>query len=355
MTAVPVVHANGTARPQLRSAPTQDKIAALADAMRGILADPGVPEAQRELDAVRSDCTDAEYEAAWHLAAPAAARRYDGPPPGARMLRVSLAAPPGTPAKVPPNRRRLPRRWPLLVIGSAAAVAIWSGWVALGAMCGFGLVQPLPGIVAWRVDTAITLPVSMEAYGAYALGVWLSPGTPGRARKFAGKSAIGSLVLGTSGQVIYHLLAAAHRAEAPWPVVVMVSCIPVAALAMAAALAHLLRDAGEDATRQDAPAETPPAEGAPAAAPPASAAAEAQPPSRRDTPPPAAAPQAPASRQARRPRKPPGRRPKAGGSKLDAAMTLLEENPAMTVSALMAAGVSEGTARRAKKEQQPGG
>jgi len=38
------------------------------------------------------------------------------------------------------------RRWPLFLIAAPAAVAIWSGWVGLGGMCGFGLVQPLPGI-----------------------------------------------------------------------------------------------------------------------------------------------------------------------------------------------------------------
>lgn len=132
------------------------------------------------------------------------------------------------------------RRWPLFLIASPAAVAIWAGWVALGGLCGFGLVQPLPGIVAWHLDTAITLPVGVEAYGAYALGAWLTPGTPERARAFARGSAIGALVLGMLGQVIYHLLAAAGRDRAPWPVVVLVSCLPVVTLGFGAALTHLL-------------------------------------------------------------------------------------------------------------------
>lgn len=131
-------------------------------------------------------------------------------------------------------------RWPLLVIAAPAAVAVWSGWVGLGAMCGFGLVQPLPGIVAWHLDTAITLPVGVEAYGAYALGVWLAAGTPDDARRFAKRSAIGALVLGMFGQVIFHLLAAAGAHAAPWPVVVLVSCLPVAVVGCAAALTHLL-------------------------------------------------------------------------------------------------------------------
>jgi hypothetical protein len=141
------------------------------------------------------------------------------------------------------------RRWPLFLIAAPAAVAVWSGWVGLGGLCGFGLVQPLPGIVAWHLDTAITLPVGVEAYGAYALGAWLTPGTPERARTFARRSAIGALALGMLGQVIYHLLAAAHAARAPWPVVVLVSGLPVVTLGFGAALTHLAR---ADQTRTDA-------------------------------------------------------------------------------------------------------
>lgn len=152
------------------------------------------------------------------------------------------------------NGRRGVPRWPLVPIAAPAAVAIWSGWVGLGGMCGFGLVQPFPGIVAWHLDTAITLPVGVEAYGAYALGAWLTPGTPERARKFARRSAIGSLALGMTGQVVYHLLAAAHAHRAPWPVVVVVSCMPVVTLGFGAALTHLLRvpaDAPADAAGAD--------------------------------------------------------------------------------------------------------
>ena len=136
-------------------------------------------------------------------------------------------------------------RWPLAVISLPAAVAIWSGWVSLGSLCGFGLVEPLPGIVSFHLNTAITLPVGIEAYGAYALGCWLTPGTPAVASKFARRSAIGALMLGMLGQVAYHLLAAAHAVRAPWPVVVMVSCIPVVTLGFGAGLTHLLR-AGDD-------------------------------------------------------------------------------------------------------------
>src|SRR6516164_6228620 len=134
-------------------------------------------------------------------------------------------------------------RWPLFLIAAPAAVAVWSGWVGLGELCGFGPVNLLPGIGGgFHMNTAITLPVGVEAYGAYALGAWLAPGgVPATARAFARRSAIGALALGMAGQVIYHLLAAAHANRAPWPVVVLVSCLPVVTLGFGAALTHLLR------------------------------------------------------------------------------------------------------------------
>src|SRR5512142_641855 len=114
---------------------------------------------------------------------------------------ASLAAPEG-----PPPAAHTPRRWPLLLIAAPAAVAVWSGWVGLGTLCGFGIVHPLPGIVdGFRLNTAITLPVGVEAYGAYALGAWLIP------------------------------------SAAPAPVVMLVSCLPVLTLGFGGALTHLLR------------------------------------------------------------------------------------------------------------------
>ena len=142
--------------------------------------------------------------------------------------------------------RPLPR-WPLYLIASPAAVAVWSGWVGLGTLCGFGVVHPLPGIAdGFTINTAITLPVGVEAYGAYALRAWLTPGVSEVARRFARWSAIGSLALGMLGQVVYHLLSAAHATRAPWPVVVLVSCLPVVTLGFGAGLTHLLHGTAAD-------------------------------------------------------------------------------------------------------------
>jgi hypothetical protein len=135
-------------------------------------------------------------------------------------------------------------------------------------MSGFGLVHPLPGIAdGFTLNSAITLPVGVEAYSAYALGTWLSDRSiPVRARRFAGWSALGALGLGLLGQVIYHLLSAADYGRAPMAVVVFVSCLPVLVLGAGASLHHLLggapvrHDAATCSAGQDvsAPAPTEP-------------------------------------------------------------------------------------------------
>jgi hypothetical protein len=143
-----------------------------------------------------------------------------------------------------PGRAQTARSWPLLVLALPATVAVWSGWVGIGQMTGFGQVYPLPGIFdSLHLDTAVTLPVGVEAYAAYALRAWLSASAAvsARTRRFARWSAIGSLVLGMAGQVAYHLLAQAGARHAPWAITTAVSCLPVLVLGMGAALAHLLR------------------------------------------------------------------------------------------------------------------
>jgi hypothetical protein len=153
-------------------------------------------------------------------------------------------------AMVSVGRAGTVRSWPLLLLAMPAAVAVWSGWVGIGQMTGFGQIHPLPGI--WgslHLDTAVTLPVGVEAYAAYALRAWLSASTAvsDRTRRFARWSAIGSLLLGMAGQVAYHLLAQDRVTHAPWGVTTAVSCLPVLVLGMGAALAHML---GSDAHNQ---------------------------------------------------------------------------------------------------------
>lgn len=132
-------------------------------------------------------------------------------------------------------------RWPLLLIGASAGTATWSGWVGLGELTGFGVVHPLPGI--WdhlTLNTAITLPVGVEAYAVYALAVATDarPLTP-LARRWAWGSAAGALLLGMGGQIAYHLLAARDVTTAPAWVVALVSSLPVLVLGAASLLWHL--------------------------------------------------------------------------------------------------------------------
>ena len=181
---------------------------------------------------------------------PATARKVDGPDGSGRT--ADWTGDRGGPVPDPsagqsaavPRRCEPIRAWPLLVLAAPAAVAVWSGWVGIGQMTGFGEIRPLPGI--WgslHMDTAVTLPVGVEAYAAFALRVWLTsnPVVSDRTRGFARWSAIGALVLGMAGQVAYHLLAQAGVTRAPWEVTTVVSCLPVLVLGLGSALAHLLR------------------------------------------------------------------------------------------------------------------
>ena len=173
------------------------------------------------------------------------------------MTATEITTRPRGPAAALDEASRRVAQWPLFLIAAPAAVAVWSGWVGLGGLCGFGIVHPLPGIAdGFRLNTAITLPVGVEAYGAYALGAWLTPDTATAARTFARRSAVGALALGMAGQVIYHLLAAAHAAAAPWPVVMLVSCLPVLTLGFGAALTHLLRTGAAPDTNPAAEPDT---------------------------------------------------------------------------------------------------
>lgn len=143
-----------------------------------------------------------------------------------------------------PRREMAVPTWPLLLLALPAAIAVWSGWVGIGEMTGFGEIRPLPGI--WNslhLDTAVTLPVGVEAYAAFALHAWLTsnPTVSDRTHRFARWSAIAAMILGMSGQVAYHLLNQAGTAQAPWEVTTLVACLPVAVLGMGSVLAHLLR------------------------------------------------------------------------------------------------------------------
>ena len=213
----------------------------------------GAPRAQAALAALRAEGFDPTPAPALTIV-PDAPETQAHPPPD----RPGLAAPhPDTDAPAEDAEaatraadiavdglaatRRVPR-WPLLIIAAGAFVSIWSGWVGLGKLTGFGPVVLLPGIAdGWVINSAITLPLGVEAYAAFAMWAWLSDtAVSARARTFARRSALGALSLGAAGQIAYHLMAAAGVERAPWPITAFVACLPVVVLGCGAALAHLL-------------------------------------------------------------------------------------------------------------------
>jgi hypothetical protein len=137
--------------------------------------------------------------------------------------------PAGLPAEPVPSPTHQSRPWPLILIGLAAAVAVWGGWVELGQLTGFGMVQPLPGLFdELRINTAIVLPLGIEAYGGYALRTQLSSAVlSDRTRSFACWSAIAGLVVGAGAQVASHLMRASNLSSAPPLVTVLVACFLV--------------------------------------------------------------------------------------------------------------------------------
>ncbi len=186
-------------------------------------------------------------------AIPVDASRAAGPGPGGpvRVRTAGPAAADRSPAGARPGRSV--RSWPLLVLAAPAAAEVWSGWVGIAQKTGFGLVSPLPGIwPSLHLDTAIALPVGVEAYAAYALRAWLAHDQviSDRTRRFARWSAICSSALGMAGQVACHLMAQAGMARAPWAITTVVSCLPVLVLGMGTVLAHMLR---ADAETTDTP------------------------------------------------------------------------------------------------------
>lgn len=140
-----------------------------------------------------------------------------------------------------------PRRWPLAAMSVPAMLAIWSGWVGLGEMTGYGPVKILPGIADVTVNTAIALPVGVEIFAVTTMSVWFSPAPLRvRTRRTAMVLSLVSALLGLAGQVGYHVLVAGGTKTAPDWLTMFVACLPVLIVVCAAALFHMV-----SADRQD--------------------------------------------------------------------------------------------------------
>jgi hypothetical protein len=139
-----------------------------------------------------------------------------------------------------------PRRtWPVLLLTLPAFAAIWGGWVGLGEKTGFGVINLLPGMVkdgSWStLNTAITLPIGLETYAAFALHTFMNAVRHGTLRRFAGWSALASLLLGGGGQIAYHAMESMGWERAPLWVTAIVSALPVLVLGLGTILASLIR------------------------------------------------------------------------------------------------------------------
>jgi hypothetical protein len=107
------------------------------------------------------------------------------------------------------------------------------------------MVPLMPGIrPSLHLDTAVTLPVGVECYAAYALRAWLAAdhAISGRTRRFARRPAVFSFTLGMAGQVAFHPMDQDQITTAPWAITTLVSCLPVLVLGMGTAVAHMLRE-----------------------------------------------------------------------------------------------------------------
>ena len=112
-------------------------------------------------------------------AIPADASHATGPGLGGPVR--ARTAGPAAADRSPAGSRPRPsvRSWSLLILAAPAAAEVWSGWVGIAQKTGFGLVSPLPGIwPSLHLDTAITLPVGVEAYAAYVSLRELAPLIP---------------------------------------------------------------------------------------------------------------------------------------------------------------------------------
>jgi hypothetical protein len=136
---------------------------------------------------------------------------------------------PTAPAHARPRRDSL---LPVLVLILAGGLLeVWASWLQIGAVSGF----PHLG----RVTTGWILPVTAEAYWGAALWAWLVDPAGRKSRLFAMCSAGAVFALSLAGQESDHLMAFAHRTVPPVGAAMLLTALPLTAVASGAILIHL--------------------------------------------------------------------------------------------------------------------
>jgi hypothetical protein len=119
----------------------------------------------------------------------------------------------------------------LVLILAGGLLEVWASWLQIGAVSGFPHLGP--------VTTGWILPVTAEAYWGAALWAWLVDPAGRKSRLFAMCSAAAVFVLSLAGQESDHLMAFAHRTVPPVGAAMLLTALPLTAVASGAILIHL--------------------------------------------------------------------------------------------------------------------
>jgi hypothetical protein len=119
----------------------------------------------------------------------------------------------------------------LILILAGGLLEVWASWLQIAAVSGFPHLGP--------VTTGWILPVTAEVYWGSALWAWLVDPAGPKSRLFAMCSAAAVFALSLAGQEADHLMTFAHRTAPPVGAAMLLTALPLTAVAMGAILIHL--------------------------------------------------------------------------------------------------------------------
>jgi hypothetical protein len=130
----------------------------------------------------------------------------------------------------------------IAIVGVAAAVSSWAGWVGLALMAGWTQSVGL-GDTGVRLWLAWLLPIAVDVYALVAARVWMRlPWVSPSTRSFARWTTLATVALGVAANVVYHVSdthsagTASHTADLSLAIVVATASLPPL---MLGAVAHL--------------------------------------------------------------------------------------------------------------------